>query len=197
MITQAIQKTWNRVRHALAFGQITLVDDTGPVQTAQIQIGPERRSGTPIMQHFGFVSNPPPGTACVIHFAAGNRSAGIVSATGHILARKRNLLPGESAVHDDMGRWIYFTANGGIVIEANGTPVTIANATTITAQASIKMIVDAPLLECTGDILDNCNTQTETMAGQRAAWNAHTHDVRNVAGGEETITTTAPLTNEP
>jgi phage gp45-like len=37
------------------------------------------------------------------------------------------------------------------------------------------VLIDTPTLRVTGDILDNCNSQTRTIAGMRTVYDAHRH----------------------
>jgi phage baseplate assembly protein V len=195
-VKDVVERLWKRIRAGAAVGQITAVDDTGPVQMHQVQVGYlELHDKIPAVQHYGFVSNPPIGTDVVLHFTSGDRSNGFETGTNNQGKRMRNLASGECALHDDRGRFIYLST-GGIVVQANGASVTIENASTIIAQATVKMRVESPLLECTGDILDNCDTQTENQAGQRANFNIHNHPVRNIQTGGSTINTDVPNQQE-
>lgn len=194
----AIHRTWNRVRNSLAVAKIAVVNDSGPVQTAQITIGAlEVINDVPIVPLYGYQSNPPPASNAMANFIAGARSNGAVTATVHTTYRKRNLAPGEVAISDNLGRFIYLSAPAGIVIEANNAPVTISNATAVTINASTQVRMVTPLLQVTGNIVDNCDTQTESMAGQRGVYNGHTHPVPNVQTGDATVTTEAPNQPEP
>ena len=117
-------------------GRKTTGTDTGSVQEMQVQMGGnEIRDKTPRIAEFGFSSNPPDGSDAVVVFFGGDRSQGIVIATGHQATRIKNLLPGESALYDSIGKKIYLSASG-IVIEAGGQPVTISNASAVTITSS-------------------------------------------------------------
>jgi phage baseplate assembly protein V len=187
-----IERIWKRLRAHFALGQVTKVDDTGPVQLIQAQVGYlELHDKLPAVQHYGFVSNPPVGTDVILHFTGGDRSNGVVAGTNSNKLRIRNLNSGETVIHDDLGRQIYLSA-AGVRVLAQASPVTIENATTITATATVKMRVVSPLLECTGDVIDNCDTQTETLASGRTLRNSHTHKVRNIQTGGSVVETDVP-----
>lgn len=49
-----------------------------------------------------------------------------------------------------------------------------------------------PRLECTGDIVDNCDTTGRSMAADRVIFDGHEHNVRNVQGGLGTVTSDPP-----
>jgi phage baseplate assembly protein V len=172
-----------RILLMMARGSITLVDDTKPVQMLQLRInGLELISDIPRFIEYGFTSNPPAGTQAVVAMKNGDRNDGIVIATSNAKYRMKGLATGEVAIYDDSGQSVYLSA-AGIVVNGGGKPIEITNAPSILA--------DTPLLKCTGDILDNCNTNTRTVAGMREVANAHTHEVPNVQlGGPGTETNT-------
>jgi phage baseplate assembly protein V len=177
-----------RILLIMARGSITLVDDTKPVQALQLRInGLELISDIPRFTEYGFTSNPPLGTQAIVGFKNGDRNDGIVIATSNATYRMRGLATGEIAISDDKGQSVYLSA-AGIVVNGGGKPVEITNTPSILA--------DTPLLKCTGDILDNCNTNTRTVAGMRQVANAHTHPVPNVQLGGPGTTTSAPNQQE-
>ncbi|SAK88364.1 Bacteriophage Mu Gp45 protein [Caballeronia temeraria] len=90
-------------------------------------------------------------------------------------------------MHDNTGQKVYLS-QAGMVLDGGGKPVTITNTPDILA--------DTPMLKCTGDILDNCNTNTRTMAGMRTVANGHTHPINNVQTGGSTINTQPPTQPE-
>ena len=48
------------------------------------------------------------------------------------------------------------------------------------------------MFKCTGDIVDNCNSNTKTVKQLRDAYNIHDHDVKEVQSGESTVTSEKP-----
>jgi len=184
---EKIGQLGRRVLLMLARGTITLVDDTKPVQMLQVRVNAlELIPDVPRFAEYGFTSNPPTGTQAVIASKNGDRNDGICIATSNAKYRMTQLATGEVAIHDNIGQSVYLTAEG-IVINGGGNPMTITNTPEITA--------DTPMLKCTGDILDNCNTNTRTVAGMRQVANGHTHDVPNVQSGGTTRTSNPP--NQP
>lgn len=168
-----MQNLFWMIARALGRGKITGVTDNGPVQTVQMQLSQsETRDGTPRLAEFGFSSNPPAGSDAVVMFMAGQRTNGVIVGTGHQASRPQNLAPGETMIYTQDGKKIYLTASGGIIIDANGQDITIKNAQKIRAET--------PRLECTGDIIDNCDTQTRTISEMREIYDNHEH------GGVET-----------
>jgi phage baseplate assembly protein V len=147
----AISRLWRRVQLFVTRGRITLSNDAGNVQLLQVRLGAqELRDSTPRLGEFGHASRPPAGSDVVVLFVAGDRSNGVVVASGHQASRPRNLLEGESQLYDLWGRSVYLTQDGGIVVEALGTPVTVNNATTVTVNASAKVQFNTPVLEVSG-----------------------------------------------
>jgi phage gp45-like len=163
-------------------------NDAGAVQTIQGQLDAlSTRDAMPVLYHYGFTGSPPIGTDKLVAFLDGDRSKGLVIATGHQEYRLTGLANGEVAIYDMLGRYVKL-AQSGIVMNAAAGPVTIENATTVT--------VDAALLRCTGDIIDNYTTQTETLANQRAIYDSHTHNVDNIELGGSTRVSDVPNQQE-
>jgi phage gp45-like len=90
------------------------------------------------------------------------------------------------------GKQIYLTASGGIIVKANGQPVEIDGATTVTINAATKIRAVTPRFECTGDIVDNCDSTGRSMAADRVIYDSHTHPVPNVQLGGPGTTTQQP-----
>lgn len=174
------QMMLDRIRRAIELlvgrGRVTTVNDQGPAQLLQVKLSyMEVRDGTPRLAEFGFASNPPASSDAVLVFAAGDRSKGVVIATGHQASRPRNLAPGESMLYSEDGKSVYLTAAGGIVVEAKGQPVTVNDASVVTVNASGDVIFNTPLLKVSGDVVDNYATNARTLAAMRAVYNAHEH----------------------
>ena len=186
---------WSLVR-SLGRGRITRVDDSGPVQLVQMQLSQsETRDATPRLCEYGFQSHPPEGADAVAVFLAGNRTNGVVIACGHQQYRMRNLASGEVCISDNKGQSVCLSASG-IVINGGGLPLKVTNTPEITA--------DSPLLHCTGnikcdgnilaagDILDNCNTNAQSMAAGRHTYDIHDHAVRGIQSGNSTVNSDTP-----
>lgn len=146
-----MQRLWRRVQLVTGWGRVSFSDDSQSAQLLQIKLNDsETRDGTPRIAEFGFTSRPPDESDVVLVFLGGDRSKGVVVATGHQASRPRGLARGESMLYDLWGKSIHLTADGGIVIEAQGTPVTVNNATVVTINASEKVQLNTPLLRVTG-----------------------------------------------
>ncbi|WP_343618826.1 phage baseplate assembly protein V [Ralstonia sp.] len=188
-----LERVARRVLLSLARALVTTVNDSGGVQMMQVKLNPlETRDNTPRVAEFGLTSNPPAGSDAFVVFLGGDRSNGVVLGTVHQASRPKSLAAGETMIYSEDGKQIYLTAAGGIVVKANGQPVEVDNATVVTINASTKVRMVTPRLECTGDIVDNCDTTGRSMAADRLIYDSHTHPVRNVQGGASTVTSDAP-----
>jgi phage baseplate assembly protein V len=147
----ALSRLWRRVQLFVTRGRITLSNDSGTVQKLQVRLGAQEvRDSTPRLGEFGHASRPPTGSDVVVLFVAGDRSNGVVVASGHQASRPRDMQEGESQLYDLWGKSVYLTKDGGIVVEAKDTPVTVNNATTVTVNASAKVRLNTPVLEVYG-----------------------------------------------
>jgi phage gp45-like len=116
-----IERLYRCMLYAFGRGRIKFVDDTGPVQRAQIQIfGDEIIDGLPVPHDYGFTSNPPVDSDVVAAFMGGNRKNGVIVAVGSQQYRIKNLKSGEVAIYDGIGQSILLTKTG-IVINGNAT----------------------------------------------------------------------------
>ncbi|MBW9102957.1 phage baseplate assembly protein [Paraburkholderia phenoliruptrix] len=173
---------------ALARGLVKVVNDSGGIQLMQVKFNSlQTIDNLPRCAEYGLTSNPPEDSDALVAFAGGDRSNGVVIATGNAKYRMKGLATGEIAIHDNIGQSVYLTANG-IVINGGGNPLTITNTPKIRAET--------PLFECTGDIVDNCDTTGRSMADDRIIFDGHQHQVKNVQGGSSTVTSEVPTQQE-
>jgi phage baseplate assembly protein V len=185
----AIQRLHQRLLHAIGRGRITTGNDGGSVQMHQVRLGPDEiKDDIPRLAEFGLTSMPPVGSDAVVLFLGGDRSNGAIVATGHQASRPKGLAAGETMLYCQDGKSIYLTADGGVVVEAKGQDVTVNNATNVIINASGKVRMVTPLLEVTGDIIDNVESNTHNVAQMRSIFNAHHHQVSGVATGSATVT---------
>lgn len=172
----AMERLWRRIQMAVGRGRVTTGNDSGNVQLLQVQLnGLETGDNRPRLAEFGFASMPPVGSDAIVLFIAGDRSNGVVVATGHQASRPKNLNPGESMLYDEWGKYIKLTESGGIVIEAKGADVTVNDAANVTINATTGVTMNTPFLKVTGDIIDNSGTNQHSLAQMRSIYNSHTH----------------------
>jgi len=183
-----LDRTARRVMSALAQGLVKIVNDSAGIQFMQVKFNPlQTIDNLPRCAEYGFVSNPPEDSDAVVAFAGGDRSNGVVIATGNAKYRMKQLATGEMAIHDNIGQSVYLTANG-IVINGGGNPLTITNTPKIRAETE--------LLECTGDIVDNCDSTGRSMAADRVIFDGHRHVIKEVQSGSSDVTSEVPTQQE-
>lgn len=173
---------------AFSTGKVTAMKDEGGVQVLQYQHPVEVRGSTPRMAEFGFSSGLPAGTDVLIACIGGDRSSGIVIATNHSAYRHGGLNPGETVIYNQWGQYVKLTESG-IEVQANGQAVDVKQATLVTIEASEGATVNGPFLKCSGDIIDNSESNTTTLKSLREAFIKHDHDVKGVESGSATKTT--------
>jgi phage baseplate assembly protein V len=144
-----------RLMAAIARGNKTTGRDDGNVQLLQVQLGDkEIHDNLPRLAEFGFASMPPDGSHAVVLFVGGDRSNGVVVATGHIATRLKNLQPGESALYHADGKHVYLKADR-IEIDAKGQPVNVINASEVNVTASGGVTVNAAGVTINCDVTVN------------------------------------------
>ncbi|NWA24063.1 phage baseplate assembly protein V [Pseudomonas gingeri] len=174
-VLQGLQR---RIQLLAGWARVSFANDSKTAQLLQVKLNDsETRDGTPRIAEFGFTSVPPDGSDVLVVFLGGDRSKGVVVATGHQGSRPVNLLAGESMLYDLAGKSVYLTQSGGIVVEAKGTPVTVNNATTVTINAAEQINFMTPLVTCSGDlhVAGQVSDGVRTMAADRVLFNAHTN----------------------
>lgn len=167
-----------------AAGTIKLVDDSGVVQTMQITLGTlETPDKVPRLAEYGLASNPPTDTDCLTIFFGGDRNNGVVVGTNDPDTRLKNLQPGESALYDDDGKRVWLKRDG-VHIDAGGKDVFIENAANVTVTASTKVVLDTPLVHCTGNVqVDGTLTASTDVIGGGKHLKTHVHSGVTIGGG--------------
>ncbi|WP_454466546.1 phage baseplate assembly protein V [Citrobacter cronae] len=182
-VDQRINAALNRIRNAFR-GVLTRVNSTGPAQTIQGKgLGSEQLQDMELFQHYGFTSNPLPGTMAVVLPINGKTSHGIVIATEHGRYRLKELKPGEVALYTDEGCNIVLKR--GKIIEANCDDFIVnaknkysVNTTDYDVNATNKANFDTPLLKATNDLADG----TSTLNKVRETYDDHDHEHGGDAG---------------
>lgn len=183
-----VQVLYRKSMMAFSTGKVTAMKDNSGVQTLQVQHPAEVRGGIPRMAEFGFSSGLPEGTEVLVACISGDRSSGIVVASNHSGYRHSGLNDGETVIYNQWGQYVKLTEDG-IEVQANGKKVEVLQATEVTIEASTSALIKTPLLKCTGDIQDNCESNTTTLKSLREAFIKHDHDVEGVESGGSTKTT--------
>jgi phage baseplate assembly protein V len=130
----ALDRLYRRVRMLVAPVKITATDDSGPVHRAQVRgFPPETIDHMPVLQIYGLASHALPGSDAMAIFASGDRSNGVIIATGNQKYRLRNLKAGEVALYDNAGSVVQLAAGGNIAITCTGTVTVTADSVTVAA----------------------------------------------------------------
>lgn len=180
----AVRRLGARILSVVGVGLKSTGDDSGQAQTLQVQLGSDEvRDNTPRLAEYGFTSNPPDGSHVTVLFVGGDRSNGVVIATNDPETRKRNLAPGEAAVYDNTGKWVYLQADG-IEIEAAGQPVTVNGATSVTVNGSSAITLSAPSIT-----LKNAGAALKSLCTQAMLelYNNHTHPANGVKPTQQAV----------
>lgn len=130
------------------------------------------------MQQYGFTSVPHPGAQVLFVALGGNRDHPVAVSVDDPRFRKKDMQPGEVAIYTDEGDYILLKRGRTIEIET----------TNLVVKASESARFETPILECTGEIFDRCDTDGMTMNGMREVYDSHTHN--------ESIGTTTAQPNE-
>ncbi|WP_337049778.1 phage baseplate assembly protein domain-containing protein [Serratia fonticola] len=186
-----ISTLYRRAMMTVTMAKVTASSDGGAVQALQTQTPLEVKGDTPRMMEFGFSSGLPAGTDVVIICPNGDRSNAMVIASNHSASRHSGLNPGETVIFNQWGQYVKLT-EAGIEVQANGKTVDVKQATLVNIEASAGVKMDTPLLQTTGDIQDNCDSNRATLKQLRDAFNQHDHIVKNVQGGSSDITSEKP-----
>ncbi|MGE4752463.1 phage baseplate assembly protein V [Yersinia enterocolitica] len=118
-VDSRITAALNRIRRAFR-AVLTRVNSSGQIQTVQARgLAGERLQDNELFQHYGFTSNPLPGTMAVILPLGGNTSHGVIIATEHGAYRLAGLKPGEVALYTDEGAKIVLKRGRIIDVECD------------------------------------------------------------------------------
>lgn len=86
----------------------------------------ERRTGIPMIQHYGVASVPKSGSEIVVLFQGGSRDNGIAIASAGDPSKLPKLEPGEVAIYAESGQVVHLLADGSIMLKtASGKPVRV------------------------------------------------------------------------
>jgi len=196
-VQRHIERALNGIR--LAFrGKLTRNNSGQPIQLAQVAgLADELLQNVELMQHYGYTSNPPVGSECIVLPLGGRTGHGIVIVTEHGTYRLKNLKPGEVALYSDEGDSIVLRR--GRIIEVttqtfriNAATAIELNAPVITGNASGSVSFNTPTVNASaaivaqGDISDHGN---KSMSNMRMTYNGHIH----VAPNGQTTTPTGQM----
>ena len=158
--------------HVFGVARVTLADDSGPIQLLQVDEGPAGADAPQRLvdkvkrvAEFGFASVPPLTSEVLLVRIGGHRSQTLVVGSNHQPSRLKNLQPGDSALYDERGAYLWLTS-AGLVIDAAGLDITIRNYGTLTADGD---------LHVTGDVISRSAGTHVSLNALRDAYDAHKH----------------------
>jgi phage gp45-like len=147
----AIDRLYRRAMMSMGYMKVTATDDSGPVHRAQVRgFAPETIDAMPVLQIYGLASHAMPGSDAVALFTSGDRSNGVIIATGNQQYRLRSLKAGEVALYDNAGNVVKLAAGGNIEI---------------TCPARVRVVT--PRLEVTGDVVAACDGVAISLLNHR------------------------------
>lgn len=187
-MNDALIRLYRRITMLVGIGRTTgVMEDEGTTQKLQYKTPFDVRGSTLRMTEFGFSSGLPAGSDVLILSLGGDRSSQVIVATNHGSTRYGNLKPGETVIYDAQGKSVLL-GKEKLTVKCAGQDIEVLEAQNATITASVKVRFEAPLAECTGDIVDNCDSNSVSLKALRDAYKAHGHDVKNIEGGNDTRT---------
>jgi phage baseplate assembly protein V len=136
-VEKRIARAMSGVRQAFR-GVLSVVNTAPNITLVQVAgVAGETVQDNELMQHYGFSSNPPPGSAVVVLPLGGKTSQAVIIASEHGQYRIKNLAAGETVIYNHHGDKVWIKEDG-----------------TIDVTASSKVTVHSPLVEVpTGDVI--------------------------------------------
>ncbi len=187
-MNDALARLYRRITMLVGIGRTTGVsDDSGTTQTLQYKTPFDVRGDTLRMTEFGFSSGLPAGSDVLILSLGGDRSSQVIVATNHGSTRYGSLNPGETVIYDAKGKSILLGLEK-LTVTCAGQDIEVLDAANANITANVKVRLTTPLVESTGDIVDNCESNQVSVKALREAYNAHGHNVKNVQSGNDTRT---------
>jgi len=134
---------WTRLLGVIGRGRSTTLDDSGVVQKMQVKsLSPgEVVDNVRRLAEYGFTSVPPAGSDVVVVFPGGERSNGVIIASGNQVYRLKNLADGDVALYDSRGHTIKLTATG-IFVDGGSDLVQVQTAGTVDVNAAGSVLIN-------------------------------------------------------
>ena len=115
-VMQMLRPLRNRVYTMISRGVIESIKDDLGMQTVKVNIlAGENRDDVEHFQPFGFSSNPPPGSECLVFAMGGDREHLIILAVNDRETRPKNLEKGESVFYNAFGDKLVLNKDGSLV----------------------------------------------------------------------------------
>lgn len=163
-----------KLKSIVVRGIIKAINDEAARQmcTATLLAG-ETKDRIERLQQFGVSSNCPAGASGVFVAVGADRSRLVCIGENHPDYRPTGLKAGETKLYDAFNQFVHLQESGVIEINAAGE---------LLIKAPTKVRIETPIFEVTGEIIDNVDTDGQSMADMRSVYNVHTH-AENDSGG--------------
>lgn len=156
------------IRQLLVRGLVKLTKDSGDIQELQVSTyADDVTNKVERFSEFGFSSNVPLNSECVVVAIGSSKEHSIVVATNHRKSRPKDIPVGSTMIYDQAGNKIHIKNDG-----------------TIEVVASTKVTVDAPDAEFTGNVKIKGNLVVEGTSNLQQDVSA---DSNLTVGGDATI----------
>jgi len=165
-------------------GRLTRVNSTLKVQQVQAKgLAGETLQDAELFQHFGFTSNPPAGTQCIIAPLGGQTSHSVIIATENEKYRVTALASGEVAIYSDEGARVVIKKGRIVEVDCDIYRVKCkqyeVSAEDYNVEATSGANFETPLLKGSDEISDG----KATMNAMRDTYNSHNHKENGDGGG--------------
>jgi phage baseplate assembly protein V len=115
LVSETVRPLKNMVLLSIGRGIILAVNDAEKIQQLQATLlADEVKDQVESFAHFGFTSNPPADTECIMVSVAGSRDHGVIVATENRALRLKGLASGESAQYNKNQKYIWIKANDNV-----------------------------------------------------------------------------------
>jgi len=163
-----------KLKSVVVRGVIRAINDEAARQMCTVTLlAGETKDRIERLQQFGFSSNCPSGASAVFVAVGADRARLVCIGENHPDYRPTGKKEGETIVYDAFDQFIHLQKSGVIEINAAGE---------LLIKAPIKVRIETTRLEVTGDIVDNVDTDGQSMADMRETYNIHKHP-ENDSGG--------------
>ena len=163
-----------QLRQLVARGVVRLIDDAAKCQRLQVSLlADETRDRAEHIQPYGLTAHPFPGADAVVLHPFGQRSHPLVILVGDRRYRLTGLAQGEVALYDDQGQKIVLKRGRKIEVDTDE----------LIVKAATKARFETPLVEVTGDVVDNLSGgNSTTIRGMRSIYDSHVHPENDNGG---------------
>lgn len=177
-IKKALDPIKRRISLLAGRGSLTSIDDGQKRQYIQLNaLKGETKDAVERVQQYGFSGVPLAGATVIFLALNGNRDHPVAIAVDNSQYRP-NLESGEVALYTCEGATLKLLKDKILEIEVEN----------VIVRATQKVRFETPVLECTGEIKDRCDSSGQTMSAMRNVYNGHTHPEHDNGGP-----TAAPL----